>query len=334
MLDYSHYFASDPDWAHFAARNGYSLKPPPYETPKLDLATDRAAQHISEGAWESKHPLTSVGYDSTATTVRARDGFEIPIKISRPVSIRTAEGKPLPLLFVTHGGGWVQGTHITEEAWLLWPLYSHFDLVIVSVEYRVAPDSPAPTYIDDSWDVLTHILARSDQLHFDPDQVILAGSSAGGGVAASLSQLARAEKLNIHAVLLNVPVLCDYRHFPQREYPYTSYEECGGAFLSSGEMHAIWDIVVPSPSEGLDPKISPLLGELEGLPPHVIYVAGQDPLRDEGLAYAKKLGKAGVNAKISVYQGVPHNFGEFWELEATRRWWGDIRRHVGELLER
>lgn len=334
MPDHSHYFESDPDWAHFAAKNGYSLKAPPYETPRLDLPSDRAAQHVSEAKWASEHPLISVGYDSTASTVRARDGFEIPIKISRPVTSRVAGDKPLPLLFVTHGGGWVQGTHITEEVWLLWPLYEHFDLVIVSVEYRLAPESAAPTYIDDSWDAMTHILARSEELHFDPGRVVLAGSSAGGGVAASLSQAARAENVNIHAVLLNVPVLCDYRHFPESGYSYTSYEECGGAFLSSGEMRAIWDIVVPSPEGGLDPKVSPLLGDLEGLPPHVIYVAGQDPLRDEAIAYAEKLVKAGVKTSTTVYQGVPHNFGEFWSLEVTQRWWVDLRKHVREILER
>ncbi|KEF57608.1 uncharacterized protein A1O9_05526 [Exophiala aquamarina CBS 119918] len=334
MPDHSHYFESDPDWAHFAAQNGYSLKSPPYEIPKLDLASNRTAQHVSEGTWAAEHPLSSVGYESTAATVSARDGFNIPVKISRPVTSRAPGDKPLPLLFVTHGGGWVQGTHTTEEAWLLWPLYEHFDFVVLSVEYRLAPDSPAPTYIDDSWDVLTDVLARSGELHFDPDRVILAGSSAGAGVAASVSQIARAENVKIYAVLLNVPVLCDYRHFPESEYPYTSYEECGGAFFSSGEMRAIWDIVAPEPEGGLDPKISPLLGNLGGLPYHVIYVAGQDPLRDEAIAYAEKLEKAGGKTSTTVYQGVPHNFGEFWPLEATQRWWVDIRKHVREILER
>jgi acetyl esterase len=333
MADNSHYFVSDPDWASFAEKNGYALKSEPYEIPNIDLPSDRAAQNVSEATWVEAHPLKSVGYHSTESTVRARDGFEIPIKISRPVASRVTGDKKLPLLFVTHGGGWVQGTHITEEAWLLWPIYSDFDFVIVSVEYRLAPESASPTYIDDSWDVLTHVLARSDELHFDSDRVILTGSSAGGGVAAALSQIARAETIKIHAVLLNVPVLCDYRHFPKSEYPYTSYEQCGGAFLSSGEMRAIWDIVVPSPSAGSDPKISPFLGNVDGLPPHIIYVAGQDPLRDEAIAYAEKLDKAGVKMSTVVYQGVPHNFGEFWTLEATQRWWIDLRKHVREILE-
>lgn len=330
--DTSHYFESDPDWSSFAEKNDYSLKSPPYEYPVLDLPTERAAQHVSEAEWAKAHPLSSAGYESAESTVQARDGFEVPIKVSRPVVSRVTADKALPLLFVTHGGGWVQGTHITEEAWLLWPLYADFDFVVVSVEYRLAPDSPAPTYIDDSWDVLTNILARSDELHFDSDRVVLAGSSAGAGVAAALSQAAHAEEIKIHGVLLNVPVLCDYRHFPKSEYSYTSYEQCGGAFLSSSLMRAIWDTVVPSPSAGSDPKLSPLLGDVAGLPPHVIYVAGQDPLRDEGIAYAEKLEKSGVKTSVVVYQGVPHNFGEFWTLEATARWWVDLKRHVREIL--
>jgi acetyl esterase len=333
MPENTHYFETDPDWASFAEKNGYSLKSPPYEIAKIDLPAARADQNVSEAEWTQAHPLSSVGYESTDITVPARDGFEIPVKVSRPVASRVPTATKLPLLFVTHGGGWVQGTHITEEAWLLWPLYADFDFVIISVEYRLAPDSPSPTYIEDSWAVLTNILARSAEFHFDADRVILTGSSAGGGIAATLSQAALAENVKIRGVLLNVPVLCDYRHFPQSEFSYTSYEECGGAFLSSGEMRTIWDIVVPSPTAGSDPKISPLLGDVNGLPPHIIYVAGQDPLRDEGIAYAEKLNNARIKTSMVVYQGVPHNFGEFWMIEATQRWWIDLRRHIRELLE-
>lgn len=333
MPDNSHYFESDPDWASFAEKKGYGLKSPPYEIPKMDFPAARADQRVGEAEWTKAHPLSSVGYESVDTTVPARDGFQVPVKISRPVTSRVSADQNLPLLFVTHGGGWVQGTHVTEEAWLLWPLYTDFDFVVVSVEYRLAPDSPAPTYMDDSWDVLTNILARSRELHFDADSVILTGSSAGGGVAATLSQAALAQNVKIRGVLLNVPVLCDYRHFPKNDFSYTSYDECGGAFLSSGEMRAIWDIVVPSPTAGSDPKISPLLGDVTGLPPHVIYVAGQDPLRDEAIAYAEKLEKSGVKTSLVVYQGVPHNFGEFWTIEATQRWWTDLRKHTKDLLQ-
>ncbi|KAK5062916.1 hypothetical protein LTR84_004992 [Exophiala bonariae] len=333
MQDNSHYFEADPDWTSFAEKNGYSLKSPPYEVPNIDLPAARADQNVSEAEWTKIHPLSSVGYESIDITIPARDGYEVPVKVSRPLASRVPTTRNLPLLFVTHGGGWVQGTHITEEAWLLWPLYADFDFVVISVEYRLAPDNPSPTYMDDSWDVLTNTLARSDEFRFDADRVILAGSSAGGGVAATLSQAALAKNMKIRGVLLNVPVLCDYRHFPQNKFSYTSYEECGGAFLSSGEMRTIWDIVVPSPTAGSDPKISPLLGDVNGLPPHIIYVAGQDPLRDEGIAYAEKLNKARVKTSLVVYQGVPHNFGEFWTIEATQRWWIDLKMHVREILE-
>ena len=79
--------------------------------------------------------------------------------------------------------------------------------------------------------------------------------------------------------------------------------------------------------------ISPLLGELKGLLPHAVFVAGQDPVRDEGTAYAEKLEKRGASTISYVYQGVPHNFAEFWQLSATQKFWGDVKASLREMLK-
>jgi acetyl esterase/lipase len=97
-------------------------------------------------------------------------------------------------------------------------------------------------------------------------------------------------------------------------------------------MRAIWDLLIPSATAGSDPFVSPLLGDVTGLPRHSIFVAGQDPLRDEGLAYARKLTNNGVPVQLYVYQGVPHTFAELWELEATQRFWRDLRSAVADWL--
>jgi acetyl esterase/lipase len=90
-------------------------------------------------------------------------------------------------------------------------------------------------------------------------------------------------------------------------------------------MRAVWDLVLPSTTAGSDPKASPLLGNLKDLSKHAIFVAGQDPLRDEGITYAKTLETEGVDTSLFMYKGVPHVFAEFWELETTQNFWSDIR---------
>ena len=332
-LKNTHYFASSPDWERYSTLNRYPLRHPPYKPVKLDIVADRREQTISESKWSASHPLSDVGYSSRMEHVQVRDGAKIEIKVSRP--IRIDERTPLPLLFVTHGGGWVQGTHVTEEAWLLWPLFKAFDLVVVSVGYRLAPESEAGTHIRDCLDALQAVMRRTDELCFDHDIVILAGSSAGAGIAASLSHIARYHgDMPVQGVLLNVPVLCDYRHFPESEYEYTSYEQCMGALLGGGEMRAVWDMVVPDNETGKSSFISPMLGTLEQLPPHAVFVAGQDPLRDEGIAYIEKLRKSEVRTASFVYPGVPHNFAEFWELDTTERFWGDLISSLADMLRR
>jgi acetyl esterase/lipase len=317
------------------------------------LAAGRASQLVEEGDWARTHPLSSVGYESRTTTVKVRDGAEISVKVSWPdsarIHARQRDTLSLPVLFVTHGGGWIKGTHITEEAWLLWPLYEHFDFVVVSVEYRVGPEHEFPAWMEDSWDVLEMIPKRPDtfvnhtasSVAIDPSRIILAGSSAGGGTTAWLSQRCRerSPSIPISGVILNVAITCDYRHFPAHEFPdlahgrtTTSYHQCTDAYLSSGVMRAIWDLLIPSATAGSDPFVSPLLGDVTGLPRHAIFVAGQDPLRDEGLAYARKLANSGVPVQLQVYPGVPHTFAEMWELAATQRFWRDLRTAVADWL--
>lgn len=84
--------------------------------------------------------------------------------------------------------------------------------------------------------------------------------------------------------------------------------------------------------QGSNPRASPLLGNLKGLSPHYIFVAGQDPNRDEGIAYARALKDAGVQGDIKVYPGVPHEFAEFDELDTTTRFRRDLVEVVGRML--
>jgi acetyl esterase len=333
------YFAFDPDWEKYASENGFpipsnNIPPPcPIVPAKIDFSAARPYQAEVDAAWAAAHPLSSVGYSSRLMTIKVRNGESISVKVSYPVASRLqAKGElVLPVLFVTHGGGWVSGSHISEEAWLLWPLYKHFNLVIVSVEYRLAPENKFPVWINDSWDVLYQLISESSSFVSDLDvkcdlqRVILAGSSAGASIAAALSQMCRDKRVKIYGVVLNVPVLCDYRQMLSEENAANSYTECTETFLGSREMAALWNMVLPLPSLGSDSMASPLLGNTENLPPHLIFVAGRDPLRDEGIAYAKKLEAAGVPVTLEIYKGVPHNFAHYSDLKSTTKFREDFR---------
>jgi acetyl esterase/lipase len=352
------FFSTDPDWAAYAVKHGFPLPPakptdkhslPRLDAHSWDCKAIREASAETEASWARDHPLSTVGYESTLTNIRVRDGTFCSVKVSWPAKPRhnrrgsstlAATSCPLPVLFVTHGGGWIQGTHNTEEAWLLRPLYQKFDTIIVSVEYRLAPEHRLPTWIEDSWDVLQQLSQDPGQflptdcpVQVDPKTLYLAGSSSGGGISAVLSQLCHNHGVPVSGVILNVPVLCDYRDMSAIKKGETSYDQCIGTFSDSRGLMAVWDMIRPSPGSQPDPLASPLLGDLSGLPPHIICVAGQDPLRDEGIQYARKLQQQGSLVRLQIYPGVPHNFGQFWELKACQRFWDDLQREMEWLLE-
>lgn len=325
------YFKTDPEWEKFATANGLSLLPEAPPVPQLDVQQMRKDQLLEQAEWTAAHPLQSVGYESRLEKVTARDGYEIEIKISR--STRVDASKPLPLLFVSHGGGWIRGTHVTEEVMLLGAFYEKFDVVVISVNYRRIPDDPHPVYLNDCWDCLQYVSSHPHQFGSDPTKIVLAGSSVGGQITAVLSHWARDASLPIKGVIMNVPVLCDPRHFPIGDYEFSSYDQCFGALLNSGIMKHLWTILMPDPEGGSDPVVSPLLGDLSGLPRHLMYIAGQDPVRDEGIAYAAKLKKSGTEVVMHVYQGVPHIFNEWWEIEMTKKFWQDVRADFASLID-
>lgn len=290
-------------------------------------------------------PFSSVGYASRLRTFAAREGAELSVKISHP-SIARLEEKglqapyKLPVLFVTHGGGWVSGSHVSEEAWLLWPLYKYVDLITVSVEYSLAPEHKFPTWIEDSWDILCQLVTDSSPfttdmggVSCDMSKLILAGSSSGANIAAVLAQRCRDTSKTVLGVVLNVPVLCHYLNFPSETGISGSYYQCTETFLGSREMATCWDTVMsPSSSTGTNLQASPLLGMVTELCPHLIFVARRDCLRDEGILYAGKLKDSGVAVKLHVYAGVPHNFAHYEELDAAARFWQDLKQGLGQWI--
>ncbi|KAF2102884.1 hypothetical protein NA57DRAFT_71870 [Rhizodiscina lignyota] len=260
--------------------------------------------------------------------IPVRDGAKIGIRIYKPKSVQPQA----PLVFVTHGGGWVIGVHGAEETMNKY-IAGRNGAVVISVDYRMAPEFKFPYAVNDSLDALKWCIENADTLGIDKNRIILAGSSAGGNLAFILSQIALDEKINgIVGVIAGNPVTCHPAFFPKAHFELDSFETNADApGLNKERMMWFWDLYVPDPQP--DTLHSPLLAEsLSGLPPALILIAGVDPLRDEGIAYADRLKEAGVPVQLEIYSGVPHGWHNITILSKAKKYHDDIRVFVDKTF--
>ncbi|KAB5580229.1 Alpha/Beta hydrolase protein [Coniochaeta sp. 2T2.1] len=270
---------------------------------------------------------------SNTLTAPARGGTRIELRVYR-------NPKPAPnpatLAFKMHGGGWVVGDSSVEELENRW-LGAQPDVVVVSVHYRMAPEFPFPTPLNDCWDMLNWCKNNHQGLGIDPEKVVLLGCSAGGNLAAALAIMARDAGLTgIIGQHLSIPVTCHPKFFEETNsirgpLELLSWQQNRSApLVDAVRMETFWDLYVGT-EPGPDPLHSPLLcSNLKGLPKALIQVAGYDPLRDEGIEYAGALKAAGVEVDLHIYQGLPHGFYNFLMLEEADLYY----RRVVEFVQR
>ncbi|KAI9820706.1 MAG: hypothetical protein M1827_005075 [Pycnora praestabilis] len=232
----AHYYTSSPDWLVFSTDPTspvYALQHPPGPSPSASpsnpsstnsptIQERRKALAIEEAANAKEHPLERYGYESIDREVRMRDGGWIRVRVYSPLRKEgKGAGKGLPGLFVTHGGG----RRPNED------------------EPR-SPEHPYPIPLDDCWDALQWTYKNASSLSIDPSRLILAGSSAGACLSASLALRSTTTTTNprILGSILNVPVLCHYAHLPHGKYELKSYEQCEdpSLLLHSAEMREVW----------------------------------------------------------------------------------------------
>jgi acetyl esterase/lipase len=198
-----------------------------------------------------------------------------------------------------HGGGWVLGNLDSDDP-LCRDLCARSGAVVVSVNYRHAPEARFPAAALDAFAAVQWAAANAIELGGIPGQLAVAGWSAGGNVAAVACQLARdAGGPEISGQLLLTPAV-------DSDLTRPSYEENGdGYILTLPLMRWFWDHYA-DPADRGDPRAAPLRGNLAGLPPACIVAADFDPLRDEGVAYARALEAAGVPARLIRARGHTH----------------------------
>ena len=228
-------------------------------------------------------------------TLPAADGSELEYRLYRP-----ATDGPHPIVAYFHGGGWVLGSHDADDP-LCRDLCAQSGAVIVSVNYRHAPEHRFPAAADDGLAAATWIADHAAELGGVPGQLAVAGWSAGANVAAVTAQQAKLTggPTIVGQVLLNPVTDCD---FTRQSY----VDNAEGYILTRGLMDWFWDYYC-DPSDRTDPKASPLRADdLSGLPPAMVVTCEFDPLRDEGDAYSEALAAAGVPVRHLQCKGQTH----------------------------
>lgn len=210
---------------------------------------------------------------------------------------------PHPVLVYYHGGGWVAGDLYTHDG-LCRSLTNAARCAVVSVDYRLAPESKYPVAAEDSYTALRWVVANATRLGLDPRRVAVGGDSAGGNLATVVALMARERggPELVHQVLI-YPVTDHDLNTP-------SYvENATGYVLTRDGMEWFWNHYLARESQGREPYASPLRApSLARLPPALVITAEYDPLRDEGEAYAARLRDAGVPVTVTRYAGMFHGF--------------------------
>jgi acetyl esterase len=226
---------------------------------------------------------------------------------------RTAP-EPPPLLVYYHGGGWVIGdleTHDDPCGFLA----ARSGAAVLAIDYRLAPEHPFPAAVEDAEAGYEWASANAERLGADPARVAVGGDSAGANLAAATCLLARERGLPLPAIQLLI--------YPVTETAGTAESRrtfAEGFLLTRGDMDWFEERYLPPGVNREDPRVALLnAADLAGLPPAYVAVAGFDPLRDEGEAYAGRLREAGVRVALRRHPGLVHSYANLTAICPTAR---------------
>ncbi|KAF8599644.1 hypothetical protein BDV93DRAFT_525888 [Ceratobasidium sp. AG-I] len=231
------------------------------------------------------------------------------VRVLTPEGEKPNDGWPVLLFF--HGGGFVFGTAETGEAFFS-RACADARCVVVSVDYRLAPEHPFPAAVDDAWDALLWLRgAGKDELGIDISRIAVAGASAGGSLTAVLAQRASLAHIPLVLQILLVPGTNATFSASDRSAWPPSMRELENIF-SLCALDVLWfrDLYLPNEADRANPDASPLLREgkevYNGMAPAWVGVADLDVLRSEGELYAEKMKEGGVDVTLKVFKGATH----------------------------
>ncbi|MBN1908332.1 MAG: alpha/beta hydrolase [Pirellulales bacterium] len=271
---------------------------------RLAAAGDRelGAASIEESRARVRRETTEMGPPETVRSIENRQvaGPHGPV----PVRIYTPIGPaPRGALVYYHGGGWVIGDLDSHEA-ICCRLANAAGCLVVSVDYRLAPEHKYPVAVDDAFAATAWVFDQAASLGIEPNRVAVGGDSAGGNLSAAVTLMARDRAAFQPALQVLIYPVTDY-NLDTPSYP----ENAEGYLLTREGMRWCWQQYLAREEDGAEPYASPLrAADFQGLPPALILTAEYDPLRNEGEAYAQRLADAGVPVTLTRYDGMIHAF--------------------------
>jgi acetyl esterase/lipase len=290
----------------------------PELVPLLDIITlPPLGAHNYREVRMMEMPFPEPGDDGVTHEVKAVPGPEgapdIELRIMKPAGARG----PLPVIYHIHGGGYVLGTAKDYE-----PLNRHFvptlQCALVTVEYRLAPESPHPGPVEDCYAGLKWVFENAEKEGFDTGRIGVKGESAGGGLAAALALLARDRgdyKLAFQHLIY--PMLDDRTGSKSDPHDYV------GEFIWQAEGNRFgWASLLGKEPGGdeVSPYAAPARAtNLAGLPPTFIYTGALDLFLEEDIEYARRLIRAGVPTELHVYPGAFHGFEVAAEAQVAQQ---------------
>jgi acetyl esterase/lipase len=229
---------------------------------------------------------------------------EVSLLICRPAGA----AMPTAAMYYIHGGGMIVGDNRFGVPLMMdWAV--ELDLAVVSVEYRLAPETPHPGPVEDCYAGLSWTAEHADELGIDPDRIVIAGASAGGGLAAAVALMARDRGgPALAGQMLMCPMLDDRNDTP------SARQMTGLGIWDHTSNQTGWTALLGAAAGG--PDVSPYAAparasDLSGLPPAFIDVGSAETFRDEDVAYASRIWQAGGVAELHVWPGGFHGFAYF-----------------------
>ena len=232
------------------------------------------------------------------------DGM-IPARLYAPI-----ENQKLPGIIFYHGGGWITGSVNVYDKFCRQLSYE-CNAVVMSVDYRLAPENKFPAAVNDAYEALVYANNNADDVNIDRSKIAVAGDSAGGNLAAAVSLMARDKKgprISYQILIYPVTNISSTDTESQKNF-------AEGYFISKKATDQMIDFYIRYPEDKNNPYASPLLATShKNLPPAIVITAEFDPLRDDGEAYAKKLEQANVPVTKMRALGTIHGFMSYSKI--------------------
>ena len=276
-----------------------------------DIGAARRRMSAGEGAPPVEYPE---GLDVEDCGIPASDGHTIGVRVYRPEAARS----PAPALCWMHGGGFVMGDLGTDDAACA-AMAAQLGVVVVSVDYRLAPEHPCPAPLEDCFDALMWMFSAAADMGIDPSRVAAGGASTGGTLAAGLCLLTRDRGRALPCFQLLTYAPLDDRHLTPSSRSITD-----GRFWNLDANKICWDAYLDGRAGSADVSAyaAPARAEdLSGLPPAFISVGEVDLFVDENVEHAQRLMRAGVPTDLHVYAGAFHGANVVVpQAQTSQRW--------------